>query len=639
MKHSKKSAKRDSSHYKKVKAGPVAALALTEAFQVMRPPPNLTVSEWADRNRMLSPEASAEPGKWDTSRAEYQRGVMDAANDPAVNTIVLMFGSQTGKTSIEENLVGFHIEQDPSPILFVMPTLEMASAFSKDRLSPMVRDTPALHGKIGEARTRDADNTLLHKGFPGGHITIAGANSPASLASRPIRIVIADEVDRYPPSAGAEGDPVSLAVKRTATFWNRLVVLSGTPTVKGFSRIEDAYEESDKRRYWVPCPECGHVQTLVWRNVRWPRGKPEEARYACGDCGSLWSDVARWRAVQAGEWRAEEEFNGTAGFHLNELYSPWARLAETAQNFLEAEPHPERLKVWINTSLAETWEEDAERVDPNALEGRLEKWVGSFPGGILVITAGVDIQDDRIEIEVVGWGLGEESWSLAHKVIYGDPSTKDIWNELDDYLQLRWSVAGKGELPISCVAVDTGGHYTQAAYEFCKPRYNRRIYAIKGMSTAGRPVWPKRASKNNKGKVNLFIVGVSSAKDIIFSRLKERQAGPGYCHFPEGRDGEYFRQLTAERVVTRYVQGFPQRVYVKDPSTRNEALDCRVYAYCALVALNVNWGRLQARYAGVSPEATPRQGPVVPPPDDPGSGGGGGRRSRRRVSRSNWASR
>lgn len=586
-------------------------------MQVWTPPPSLTVSEWADTERMLSAESSAEPGRWSTARAEYLRGPMDAVSDPEVGDVVLMMASQVGKTSLEENVVGFHVDQDPSPMLVVLPILELAAAFSKDRLAPMLRDTPALQGRIGEARSRDGDNTLLHKMFPGGHITLAGANSPASLSARPVRVVLGDEIDRWPASAGTEGDPLRLAKKRTEAFWNRKHIWASTPTLKGLSRIEAAYQESDRREFWVPCPHCGEYQTLVWAQVRWPEGEPERALYHCPHCGSEWTEGERKQAVALGEWRASAPFHGTAGFRLNGIYSPWTRLGEKAREWLEAQGRPAQLQVFINTFLAETWEEDAERVDAHALEARAEDWAQDGPSNspegaltvpapadVLVITCGVDVQDDRLEVERVGWGLEEESWSLEHRILYGDPSAPELWKALDDYLTTSTPTADGRKVAVSCTAIDSGGHHTQAVYRFCGPRFGRRVYAIKGSSTAGAPVWPKRASKNNKARINLFMVGVNAAKDMVTARFKVAHPGPGYCHFPKGRDGEYFRQLTAERVVTRYSRGgFPVREWRKEPSQRNEALDCRVYAYAALVGLNVKWGHVLRNTFGPAKDA------------------------------------
>ncbi|MGO4917347.1 phage terminase large subunit family protein [Pseudogemmobacter sp. W21_MBD1_M6] len=269
---------------------------------MLRPPPDLTISDWADQNRRLSSEASAEPGQWRTSRAEYQRGIMDAISDPSVETVVVMSSAQTGKTETQLCCVGYHIDQDPAPIMVVMPTERDAETWSKDRFSPMARDTPCLQDKIANPKSRDGNNKILHKRFPGGHLTIVGANAPSGLASRPIRLLLCDEVDRYPFSAGAEGDPVNLARKRTVTFWNRKIVLVSTPTNKGASRIETAYQESDQRRFWVPCPECGTEQILTWPQVRWDKGedgshKPDTARYHCVECDAVWRDEARWAAV------------------------------------------------------------------------------------------------------------------------------------------------------------------------------------------------------------------------------------------------------------------------------------------------------------------------------------------------------
>lgn len=611
------------------------------AARFLRPPPKLTVSEWSDTERKLSAEASAEPGQWITARNEPMRGVMDAVSDRSVHTVVIMSSAQVGKTETCLNIIGYFIDHEPSPLLLLQPTLQMSEAFSKDRLAPMLRDTPALRGKVKDPRARDSGNTLLHKTFPGGHITLAGANSPASLASRPIRIVLADEVDRYPPSAGTEGDPVSLARKRSTTFWNRKTILTSTPTVKGISRIESEWEVSDKRRYFVRCEDCGEAQHLVWAQVQWPEGKPADAAYVCEHCGSIWDDTTRWRVLRKGEWEATAPFNGTAGFHLNEIYSPWVRLGDMATAFLNAKRSPETLKTWVNTSLGETWEEDSEKVDGHALMGRLEEW-DRAPNDVLVVTCGVDVQDDRLEIERVGWGTEEESWSLEHRIIYGDPSAPELWAELDDYLLTKTIRQDGSELPVHGTAVDSGGHHTQAVYKFVKDRFRRRVYAIKGMAGAGRPVWPKRASKNNKGRVNLFLIGVDSAKDAVYARLKIREPGPGFCHFPKGREPAYFEQLTAEVVQTKYVKGFPTRVYILPGGRRNEALDIRVYAYAALQSLNVRWGHLlaaQSRPPPPKPDKPPVEAEPIRDDQTPAPEAGVFRRPRgRAVRRSSWMS-
>ncbi|RWF52062.1 MAG: phage terminase large subunit family protein [Mesorhizobium sp.] len=578
------------------------------------PPPKLKISEWADKYRRLSSESSAEPGQWMTRRAEYQRGIMDAISDHGVDRVVLMTSAQVGKTEILNNIVGFHISQDPSPILVMQPTLDMAETWSKDRLAPMLRDTPALQDKVADPRSRDSGNTLLHKRFNGGHVTVVGANSAAGLASRPIRVVLADEVDRYPASAGTEGDPLSLAIKRTSTFWNRRIVMCSTPTIKGISRIEAAWDESDQRHYHVACPHCQHEQRLVWSGVKWPDGKPQDALYHCEECGAGWSDAERRAAIRWGKWKATRK-SAVVGFHLNEIYSPWSSVADMAVAFIAAKRSPETLKTWINTSLGETWEEDAEKVDGRSLLSRTED-LPACPDQVLVVTCGIDVQDDRLEIEKVGWAPDEESWSLEHKIIYGDPSAPDLWKELDEYLLELTERADGTELPVHSACIDSGGHHTQAVYRFVKDRVRRRVYAIKGMGGPGRPVWPRYASKNNKGRINLFLIGVDAAKDAVYARLKIKVPGPGYCHFPK-REPHYFEQLTAEIVQTKYVKGFPTRVYVLPGGMRNEALDCRVYAYAALQSLNVRWGHLLAAQSRNPPPPKPRTEQIEAAPAPP----------------------
>lgn len=581
-----------------------AALVMARA-ENLKPPPVLTVSEWADTYRRLSSEASSEPGAWITARAEYQRGIMDAISDEVVEGVVVMSSAQVGKTEIVNNVVGFHIAQDPAPLLIVMPTLEMGEAWSKDRLAPMLRDTPALSGKVKDPRARDSGNTLLHKQFPGGHLTICGANSPSSLASRPIRVVLCDEVDRYPPSAGAEGDPVALAKKRSATFWNRKLILTSTPTLKGHSRIERAYEASDRRRFWVPCPHCDETQVLMWANVKWPPNEPNRAAYHCVSCGTEWSDVERWAAIRRGAWRPEGPFQGVAGFWLNELYSPWTRVADIATTFVEAKKSPETLRAFVNTSLGETWEEQGEGIDGGGLVERAEEWT-DVPGGVLVLTAGVDVQADRLEVEIVGWGRDEESWSLEHVRLFGDPSAPAVWSDLDRLLLQNWTREDGVALPVTAVCVDSG-YATQAVYSYCAGRYRRRVYCIKGMAGPGRPIWPKKSTKAGQGKVNLFTIGVDAAKDATYARLRITRPGPGFCHFPKDRDPDWFGQLTAEQVVVKYSKGFPTRVWEKKPGARNEALDCRVYAYTALQSLSVVWSRFKdaAKPAALPPAVRP----------------------------------
>lgn len=536
---------------------------------------------------------------------------MDALSDPGVQTLVAMTAAQVGKTEILNNVIGFHIDRDPCPILVMQPNLDpMGKAWSKDRLGPMLRDTPSLQGKVSEPRSADGGNEVMHKMFPGGHVTIVGANSPAGLSTRPIRLVLCDEVDRYPASAGDEGDPVSLAKKRSSTFWNRKLALWSTPTIRGASRIEAAWEESDQRRFYVRCPRCAHAQTLRWAQVRWPKDQPAHARYECEACTEAWSESDRLGAVMAGEWRATKPFAGIAGFHLNALVSPWVTIGELALEFVQAAPFPERLKVFVNTVLGETWEDPAEKIDDTGLLARRERYGPRAPRAVAVLVAGVDVQNDRIELELLGIGRGEETWQVDYRIIPGDPASGLVWRQLDELLLAPMPREDGVTLSIAAACVDTGGHHTQSAYAFCRERYARRVWAIKGASESRRPIWPRRPTKAKAG-VPLFIVGVDAAKDLVYGRLRIATPGPGYCHFPDAREVEYFAQLTAERIITKYVRGFAHRRWEKEPGRRNEALDARVYAVCAftgLVSLGLDLEREAERLDALAAEMRAKPG-------------------------------
>lgn len=583
---------------------------LKTIYSALKPPEFLHVSEWADKYRKLSAEASAEPGNWYTSRAAYQKGIMDAVNDPEIETIVFMKSAQVGATEILLNIIAYFIEHEPAPILLVQPTVDMAQTFSKDRLAPMIRDSERLNNIIQKPKSRESGNTILHKTFNGGHLTMTGANSPANLASRPIRVVLMDEVDRFPPTAGTEGDPVSLAVKRSANFWNRLIVMTSTPTNKDLSRIEAAFNASDQRFFVVPCPDCGTFQRLKWSNVIWETEKtetgkthkPETALYTCEKCGSLWDDAQRIAALSLGKWEktADPVDPKMAGFHLNEIYSPWTKLETIVINFLKAKNNPEQLKTFINTSLGESWEDEGETVEGADLYNRREKYAAEVPTGGLVIVAGVDIQDDRIEFEAVAFGAGDESWSVNYQIIYGSPGSNKVWTDLEQALAETYEHETGINLKISCTCIDTGGHFTDETYKFCKKNAANRVFAVKGSSVAGKPII-SRPTKNNKFKVKLFTVGTDTAKQTIYSRLKMDEPGAGYMHFPISRDEEYFKQLTAEKIITKYNKGFPRRVWVKTRA-RNEALDCRVYAMAALAILSPNFEKIAESFEKIDKE-------------------------------------
>ncbi len=579
---------------------------------------------------------------------------MDAFSDPSVREIAAVLASQVAKTECVNNMIGQRIHSNPGPMLLIQPTLKMAEAWSKDRLAPMLRDTPCLRGKVRDAKARNTGNTVLHKVFAGGHLTMAGANSPSSLAMRPIRDVFFDEEDRYPASAGTEGDPVKLAVTRTRAFWNSKVVHISSPGVRGASRIEMAWNRSDQRLYYVPCHECGAMQVLRWAQVHWDKDeasgepRPTTARYVCEACGAAWSDLQRRAAVRHGEWRATRPFTGCAGFHVSALAAPWesTSLTSLVTQFLEAQGNPNLLQVFVNTVLAEWWESShfSKTIDETGLMARreaLEHHDGrlTVPAACAVLTAGVDVQDNRFEITVKGFGAGEESWVLAHHVIFGDPTTKQgevlsaAWQLLDAWLLAPFKRELGGVEYIRAICVDTGGHHTQTAYEFCTNRYLRHtpdggtqfVFATKGTAGAG-DLWPKAPSKYTT-KVPLWPLRVDAGKGQIYGRLGIADPGPGYIHLPDVVGIEYLRGLCSERceqVVDK--KGFVRLVWkLKRSGLSNEPLDCMVLALAALAGLRSNGFDLERAVADIpvrvvfdpQPSSGAVEAPVVPHQNQP----------------------
>lgn len=564
-------------------------------FKVLQPPPEMTLSKWADKFRRLSAGSSAEPGRWKTAKAPYQKEIMDAITDITIKKVVIMSAAQVGKTdAMVLNPIGYYVHYDPSPIMVIQPTIDMAEKFSKEKLSPMLRDTPVLADRINE-KSRNSGNTIMQKIFPGGFITIAGANSPTGLRSHTIRILLADEIDAYPASAGKEGDPLLLASKRQTTFWNKKQVDISTPTVKGVSRIEVEYENSSRGEWNTPCPCCGELQPLVWSNVVFDKEDLSEIKYACSKCGVI-SSEAEWKEhFTEGTFVHEDPENPVRGFHLNTLASTLTTWQEVVEKFLIANAemkkgNVELMKVWTNTEMGQTWEEDGETVEDDELMKRREKYNCEVPEEVLYLTAGVDTQDDRFEIEVVGWGPEYESWGIKYAVIYGDTSNMEdqCWKDLDTFLQQSWKKADETQLKLSCTCIDSGGHRSNQVYKFCKARFNRRVFAIKG-SNDSAAAYIQKPTKSNREGAYLFTLGVDTGKSLLMDRLKLEDEGPGFCHFPKedgrGYDEKYFKGLTSEKKVMRYKMGRPYFAWdLKDKGQhkRNEALDCRNYATAAI---------------------------------------------------------
>ncbi|QKS73166.1 phage terminase large subunit family protein [Paenalkalicoccus suaedae] len=552
--------------------------------KIVAPPPELSVSEWADLYRKLSSEASAEPGQWRTERAPYQKEIMDAINDPKTEEIVVMSSAQVGKTEIILNTVAYHVDYDPAPIMIIQPTVDLANTFSKTRLAPMLRDTPALKNKVADAKSRDSSNTIREKAFPGGVIMMVGANSPTGLSSRPVRILLADEVDRFPVSAGTEGDPLSLAVKRTNTFANRKKIFVSTPTIKGASRIEKAYEESTQEKWNLPCPSCDELQPLSWDQISF-----ESVAMACKSCGSVHKEY-EWKRGK-GKWVANNPSSKIRGFHLNEMASPWKKWEEIITDFKRANKEgTESLKVWVNTSMGETWEERGESINSDALLEKTEDYSSEVPQSVGVLTCGVDVQDNRLEYEIVGWGLNRESWGIKYGIIMGDPGHEHVWEELDGVLNASYDREDGEKLQIMSTCIDSGGHHTKTVYDYCKKREINRVWAIKGQGGTGIS-FIKRPTRRQDSGVWLFTIGVDVGKDQVLSRLRATTEQHGYCHFPndptKGYDQDYFKGITSEHKVIRSKGGQTKHVWEKKRGhARNEPFDIRNYATAALEILN-----------------------------------------------------
>lgn len=579
------------------------AVVYREAFAAgLQPDPDHTVSTWADAHRMLSQKASAEPGHWRTERTPYLKEIMDELSPSSPSQrVVLMAGAQIGKSETGNNWLGYVIHHAPGPMLMVQPTVDTAKRFSKQRLAPMIEETAILKERISDNKSRDASNSMMAKEFQGGVLLITGANSATGLRSMPIRYLFMDEIDAYPLDVDGEGDPIQLAEKRTTTFARRKVYMCSTPTVKDVSRIEREFNRSDQRRFYVPCPHCGHKQHLRWAQLKWSDDDPQTAAYACEDCGALIDERHKTDMLAAGEWRAMAPGDGrTVGFHINSLYSPlgWKAWSEIVAEFLQAKGDAALLKTFVNTVLGETWEEEyATKLGADDLKNRVEFYTpGVAPARALVVTAAVDVQDNRLAVKLVGWGRDEEGWVIDHMEIYGDPAQQKVWQQLDEVLLKPVAHELADPVKIAACAIDSGGHFTSEVYAYCRDRKAHGVFAIKGQSQRGKPPIGKatKVDLNWRGRViksgaEVYPVGSDTIKSTLFARLKLNEPGPGYLHFHAELPEDYFDQLTAERQITRYVKGFPVREWVKKSGARNEALDVMVYNYAAL-----NW--LYTRY-------------------------------------------
>ncbi len=596
--------------------------------QGMRPDPDLTVSEWADKHRKLSSRAAAEPGQYRTARAPYLREIMDALSPshPA-QRISFMKAAQVGATEAGNNWIGFVIHHAPGPMLAVLPTVEMAKRSSRGRIDPLIEESPALKERVQPARSRDAGNSMLSKEFPGGILVLTGANSATGLRSMPARYVFLDEVDAYPASADEEGDPVTLAEARTTTFAHRRkVFMVSTPTIRGLSRIEREFEASDQRRYFVPCPHCGHMQWLQFERLRWAKGKPETAAYHCARCETAIAEHHKTQMLARGEWRATgvSADPKAIGFHLSALYSPigWKSWEQIAREWLAAQGSDEMVRAARNTLLGETWVESGDAPEWQRLADRREVFAAQIPAGGLFLTAGADVQKDRIEVDVWAWGRGGTSWLIDHIVLPGGPVDPACWAALTALLSRTWVHENGAVMPLAKLAIDTG-YETAAVYAWARVQGIAQVAPVKGLEGFNRatpvagPTFVDATVNGRKLKrgARLWTVATATFKAETYRYLRlerpsdeDRARGvptpAGTIHLPDWADSEWLKQLVAEQLVTiRDRRGYARQEWQK-MRERNEALDTRVYARAAAWILGADrfdermWRQLE-RQAGV----------------------------------------
>jgi phage terminase large subunit GpA-like protein len=627
--------------------------------RALRPDPVLTVSEWADRHRVLSSRSAAEAGPYRTSRTPYLKDIMDdlSASETTIRSVVFKKCAQIGATEAGNCWVGYILDQAPGPVLAVQPTVEMAKRFSKQRIDPMIDESPRLRERVAPSRTRDSGNTVLMKEFTGGVLVMTGANSAVGLRSMPARYLFLDEVDAYPSDAEDEGDPLILAERRLSTFGIKAKeFICSTPKLKGSSRITRRYEASDMRRYFVPCPFCGEMQFLEFERLKWEPGRYHTVRYQCSACQHLIPEHAKSDMLARGVWRPTRESNDptTRGYHLSALYSPigWFSWAEIAKEWEDAVEDAEARKTFVNTVLGEVWEEEADAVpDWQRLYERREAWpYGVVPERGLFLTAGADCQIDRIEVDVWAWGRGLESWLVEHIVLNGDPGRPEVWASLTELLGRTWEHATGARLALQRLAIDTG-FATQSVYQWARGQDRATVLPVRGIGAYDRLVpvsGPTKVEVLETGKrlrrgLNLWTVSVSFFKKEFYKHLglvkpttEQLAAGltfpAGFVHLPDLVSDEWIKQLVAEQqVIIRSRRGFATRTEWRQLRPRNEALDCRIYARAAVWLAGADrwsdarWHGLEQQLGLDAPPFNPvplkraivTEQPIAPPAADP----------------------
>ncbi len=587
----------------------------------LRPIPRMTVSEWSDQFRYLSSVAAAESGLWKTSKTPYLKEIMDALSAYSTyQKVVSKKGAQLGFTEAGNNWIGYIIDAAPGPTLMVQPTDDMVKRNSKMRIDTMIEATPRLRQKIAPARNRDSNNTINSKGFPGGILVMAGANSAAGLRSMPARNLFLDEVDSYPQDLDGEGSPIDLAIARTRTYGRKKIYIVSTPTVQGHSVIDAEFESTDQRHFFVPCPHCGCYQTLKFERLRWQKGKPETVAYSCEHCEEAIPHRYKAKMLANGRWIATKPENAnpdTVGFFISSLYSPFAGYtwSHIAADYEDAIGDTPKMKTFVNTVLGECWKEEGEAPPYKNLYNRREEYQPNTPNkDVAFITAGVDVQKDRLELELVGWCEGKRAYSIDYRVLMGDTAKLPVWDELAKVVGERWVREDGAEMPLRMMAVDTG-YNTSYAYDFCRRFDATRVVPVKGSDSLNLHISaPRQIDTSRSGRkiggTRVWMVGSSMIKSEIYGclRLEKQEDGtppPGYCHFPQ-YDENYFKGLTCETLQFRVVKGFRKYEWVKPDHARNEPLDCRVYARAAAAVVGMDrftqrdWQDMYSSYVTVT---------------------------------------
>jgi len=557
-----------------------------------RPPPNITVDKWADKHRTLSRKSSGIPGQWKTSRVPYTREIMfELSHQSHADDVVWMKGSQVAGTEVGINMILSRIDIAPVSILAVYPTIDMAKKYSRIKLQPSITENERLRGKIKESKSRDSSNTVLQKDYPGGTLIMTGANSSAGLRMLSAPVAHFDEIDEYPDDVDGQGDPLTLAEKRTSNFSRKKRFYTSTPTTISRSRIYKKFLLSDQRYYYIPCPYCKKPQRIKFENIHWEdEDNPEKNYLECIHCHAHIEEYHKTWMLEHGRWIKHNPKSKTPGFHLSALYAPllgWFTWTDAIKEYLKSIGDPLLRIVFKNTVEGLPWDESETTIDSHWLAKRKEHYTAVIPQQARVLTAGVDTQKDRLECTVLGHGIKNEVWVIEHRVFLGDPSQETVWEALDQYLLTQWEHESGEFMNIATTCIDAMGDHTDDVYEYCKSKLYRRVFPTKGMRGPGRPIVAS-SKKNKRQGVYLIIIGVDSAKFFIYENLKKSKPGPGYIHFPDELNDTYFEQLTSEKRKIVKFGGLPRAVWELPSGKRNEALDCFVYGVAALKLLNPN---------------------------------------------------